>query len=92
MNRTKLPVPSSLIARVPDAAEKKRLIQDYQESSFILDVMKDAIEEELKFLLDKEEQETLFDEPGYIAHYAHLMGQRKMAKKILKLFPTKKKG
>ena len=88
MDKTR--IPSSLIARIPDANEKKRLIQDYKEGSFVLDVMRAAIEEEIKFLLDKEEQETLFQEPGFTAHYAHLMGQRKMAKKILKLFPKKR--
>ena len=82
-------IPSALLAEVK-AEDKARFIQDYNEANFCLEVIKTAIEKKWEVLLDQEEDPRLFQEPGYAAHYAHIMGQRKMAKTILNLFPNKK--
>lgn len=80
--------PSALLSKVKKE-DIDRFKQDYQEVNFVLDVIKEAIEEEYTKLLDQQESELLFQEPGYLEHYAHLMGQRKMAKRIINLFPKK---
>ena len=81
-------IPSGLLAEIKHE-DRKRFIQDYLEANFVLDVMKEAIERQLNYLYDKEEKIEMFEKPGYVAEYAYLMGQRKMAKQILNLFPKK---
>ena len=83
---SKSSIPNLLLTQVK-SSDKARFKQDYQEANFVLDVMRDAIEAKLKEILDKEESELMFSEPGYTEHYAYLMGKRKMAKEILNLFP-----
>ena len=83
----KVSIPSLLLSKVK-TEDKTRFKQDYQEANFVLDVMKDAIEAKLEEILNKEESEIMFSEPGYTEHYAYLMGKRKMAKEILHLFPN----
>ena len=82
-------IPNSLLSKVKPA-DKARFEADYAESNFVLDVIQAAIEEEIKSLSDKEDSEEIFNAPGWEAKYAHLMGQRKMAKKLLNLFPKKR--
>ena len=87
--KTNKKIPSSLLALVkPD--DKERFIQDYSEANFVLEVIQQAIADKIGTLEDQEDDPKLFGEPGYVSHYAHIMGQRKMAKTILTLFPTKK--
>ena len=80
---------SNLLAFV-DKEQRKRFLQDYKEANFVLDVIQKAIEKKLELLETQEESPELFKDPGYVATYAHLMGQKKMAKNILTLFPNKK--
>lgn len=81
-------IPSALLALVKET-DKKRFKQDYAEANFVLDVIKSAIEKKIVSLETKEEDEKLFSDPGYVSKYAHFMGQRKMAKELLNLFPKK---
>ncbi|RLC00661.1 MAG: hypothetical protein DRH90_17975 [Deltaproteobacteria bacterium] len=82
------PVPNALLALVK-RSEIKRFTQDYYEANFALDIIREAIEEKLRKLSDKEENEANFKEPGYMEKYIHILGQRKMAKELLNLFPKK---
>ena len=81
-------LPSALLAQVKNT-DLKRFTQDYSEANYVLDVIRAAIEKEIKILQTKEESETLLSDPGYLEHYVHMMGQRKMANKLLNLFPKK---
>jgi len=81
-------IPSALLAQVkPD--DHKRFKQDYHEANFALDVIRAAIEKKIYDLSTREESELLFQEPGYLEHYISIIGQRKMAKELLNLFPKK---
>ena len=81
-------VPSALLAKVRDE-DIARFKQDYYEANFVLDIIKEAIEKKLEILSDKEEDISNFSDPGYVAKYTHMLGQKKMAKELLQLFPTK---
>ena len=85
MSKSK-PIPSALLAKVK-TTDKKRFIQDYNEANFVLDIIKEAIEARIQGLEDKQEAELIFDKPGVYEYHISLIGQRKMAKKILNLFP-----
>lgn len=82
------PIPGALLALVKET-DKKRFIQDYAEANFVLDIIKGAIEKKIELLQTKEEDEKLLSDPGYVSKYTHFMGQRKMAKELLNLFPKK---
>lgn len=84
----KQPIPSKLLARVKEQ-DKARFKADYQEANFVLDVLRLALEEEIKVLSDREDDDSIFEDPGFASKYAHIMGQRRMAKKLLNLFPKK---
>ena len=84
-------IPGALLAQVKKT-DLKRFKQDYREANYVLDIIKGAIERKIEHLLTREEDEKLLNEPGYVAKYAHIMGQRKMAKELLNLFPRKDKG
>ena len=88
LNRTDQPIPSKLLAAVKPQ-DQTRFKQDYSEANFVLEVIKEAIIKEIILLQGKEESELIFKEPGYSEHYAHMMGQRQMARKLLNLFPKK---
>ena len=88
VNKKYKPIPSALLARVKEG-DRKRFEQDYAEANYVLDIIKEAIEEKIDSLIRKEESDLLFSEPGYAAHYAFLMGQRKAARELLNLFPKK---
>ena len=81
-------IPSALIAQVKES-DRKRFEQDYYEANFVLDIMRAAIEKKIASLETKEEDEKLFQEPGYVEHLVSIIGQRKMAKELLNLFPKK---
>ena len=81
-------IPSALLAQVKPA-DQARFKQDYQEANFALDVIRAAIEKKIYDLSTKEESELLFNEPGYVEHFISIIGQRKMAKELLNLFPKK---
>lgn len=85
---SKQKINSALLACVKED-DKKRFLQDYKEANFVLQVIEQAIEKKLGTLETKEESPELFKDPGYVSHYAYLMGQRKMVKDILNLFPNK---
>jgi len=85
---SKKSIPSALLAQVKPS-DHTRFKQDYTEANFVLDVIKEAIEKKLELLSDREESESNFSEPGYVHKYTHLLGQRKMAKELLNLFPKK---
>ena len=81
-------IPSALLAQVkPD--DHVRFKQDYSEANFVLDVIREAIEKKITIIQTREDDEKLLSDPGYVSTYAHLMGQRKMAKELLNLFPKK---
>lgn len=82
------PISSHLLAHVKPE-DKKRFLQDYQEANFVLDVIQKAVEKELQNTIEDEEDPKLFTEPGFAEHYAWLMGNRRMARTILKLFPKR---
>lgn len=86
-NKSK-PIPSALLALVREE-DQLRFKQDYYEANFALEIIKGAIEKKLEALATKEESELLFNEPGYIEHFISLIGQRKMARELLQLFPSK---
>ena len=81
-------IPSALLAQVKPE-DVKRFKQDYKEANYALDIIRAAIEKKIYDLSTKEESELLFSEPGYVEHYISIIGQRKMAKELLNLFPKK---
>ena len=81
-------IPSALLAQVKES-DVKRFKQDYYEANFALDVIRAAIEKKIEDLSTREESELLFSEPGYVEHYISIIGQRRMAKELLNLFPKK---
>lgn len=83
-----IPIPSLLLAQVKPE-DHLRFKQDYSEANFVLDVIREAIEKKIFDLATKEESELLFNEPGYLEHFISIIGQRKMAKELLNLFPKK---
>ena len=87
MSKSK-PIPGALLALVKES-DTQRFKQDYHEANFVLDIIKGAIEKKIEQLSTKEESELLFNEPGYLEHYISIIGQRKMAKELLQLFPKK---
>ena len=89
MSKTKSKaIPSALLALVKEM-DLKRFKQDYAEANYVLDIIQEAIEKKIYALSTQEESELLFAEPGYYEHHISIIGQRKMAKELLQLFPKK---
>ena len=84
----KNPIPNALLARVKES-DVLRFKQDYYEANFVLNIIKEAVEKKLELLSDKEEDISNFSDPGYVSKYTYLLGQKKMAKELLQLFPKK---
>ena len=84
----KTSIPSALLAQVKPT-DQARFKQDYSEANFVLDIIREAIEKKITSLQTKEEDEKLLSDPGYVSRYTHIIGQRKMAKELLNLFPKK---
>ena len=85
---SKQSIPSALLAQVKPT-DVDRFKQDYSEANFVLDIIRAAIEKKVLDLSTKEESELLFNEPGYLEHFISIIGQRRMAKELLQLFPKK---
>ena len=83
-------IPSSLLALVKED-DKERFLQDYREANFVLDVIKEAIDDKYEGLLRQEESPELLSTSESYVKYTYIMGQRHMAKMILNLFPTKQR-
>lgn len=84
-------VPSALLAMVP-SSEKEFFKKGYAEYNYVLKIIQQAIEKDLSQLSVKEESESMFDKPNWSEYQAHLLGQRKAMRKILKLFNPNNKG
>jgi len=82
---SKVSIPSKLLAAVKQQ-DKERFKGDYTEYNFVLNVIRDAILQDLEDLASKEESEELFGKPNWNEHQAYLLGQRKAFKATLKYF------
>lgn len=80
------PIASALLSRVKEG-DKDLFKARYEEANYIVDLIREVIEKEISDIDLKMEREETFKSPSWAEYQAHLLGSRKMARKILNYFP-----